>query len=647
MANNENGFNVLDMAQEMADASGVSDIGDFFRNNPVSGNVKAEKEKEDKGTTETPPTPAPIPVQSKRQDWTPSAEAMADLPETHSAPVVYEKSEMIEEDNGPLRNITDDNAIQESREAMDDLTRKQANIEDAKARHGFDKLQIPEGQFHADIFAAAGDTNYKRSQEKLDEIFNLIKNVHPEFILSWLPGYGPEQTPVNDGATAMQDNLAQLPELPPDIPQPTTSTPVSPSATISAPKDENTDVKVIIDKTNVSQVAWSSDEVDKIRRARLVELNIVESKDLPFASIEKVKPNAVDNVLAQYQRKTNDIDAALPASRYRATFTGLSYPEVLDLSNSTEINTIDGERIKWTICFNHIRNQSIGPWETYRYYVDPESDERVRIDPRVGIPENIDDDQVFTHTEFDDFMSKTSFMDLEFMLWKILCATAMDKELISIDCHATTNGVECGHSYDWIYSPNELLLISSVEPAVLEEMKVTAEASTTEEILDNYNNGPLMAKNCVKLPSSGFQLLFGHVSGEEYINGGIYGAQKRYERIEQAKTDPTFISNSLQYRTLTIVKGFLLPKPDDSGWFEITGIDNILKILNELNEIDWQVIDEVCTLMVGPYQFEFALRDIVCPKCNNRSSIPIESMSHLLFIVARSLSNVQVELKRT
>ena len=107
------------------------------------------------------------------------------------------------------------------------------------------------------------------------------------------------------------------------------------------------------------------------KKSRTVELNIVEGKDLEMSSIENISSkSAIDLALAPYIRKSNDIVAALPASKYRASFTGLSYVDMIDLSNSQELNTIDGEKKKWTIAYQHIKNPSIGPWKEYRYYID-------------------------------------------------------------------------------------------------------------------------------------------------------------------------------------------------------------------------------------------------------------------------------------
>lgn len=636
---NNSEFRVMDMAQSMANDESV-DVKELFAKRPVSDNVATERQ-EVAASKEQPVEPA------KKVPWTPDPELLNGMAEMQNNPVVYNKEDIKTSDHEDLKNIADDNALQESREAMDELGRKRANIEDAKKRHGIVHFSIPEGPYHASIFAAAGDTNYKRAQDGLDEIFNEIKELHPEFISKWADE--DKNNPLNAGQETpdFHQETGKIQEIPEQAKsekaEPAINTEeAAPSVNSSDDRTDTADIKVVIDKSQLPTVAWSQDEIDKIKKSRTVELNIVETKAIEYAQIEEIDENAVDSILEPYQRKSNDIVAALPASKYRATVRGLSYTEVIDLSNSQEMNNLDGEKKKWSIAFDHIRNQSIGPWEEYQWYIDPNTHKKVKIPFTASIPPGIDPNRVHEVTKFEDFLQKTSFMDLEFILWKILCATAMDQEIISIDCHAVHNGRECGKSYDWIYRPSDLLMLDSIDRAVLEDMEHTGSASTTEEIMSVYNSSMLQTNNTAKLTPSGFSIVFGHISAYEYLTS-IYSEVKALEDAQV--NNPTLASRSLIYTALTVVKAFLIPQPDGS-YKKISGIKNLVKVINTLDEIDWQTISELVRIMVEPYQFSFALRDIVCPQCKNKSVIPIENMTRLLFIVARSLSSVQVTLKR-
>lgn len=626
---NDSSFSVLDMAKEMA-AAEDTDISDLFVKKPEAVKDPISKD--------------PVEQPKKKTPWVPDAEVLEGMSELTSGPVTYDKKELVVEPNEGLKNIADDNAIQDSRQAMDELSRTAANIEDAKKRHGFVKLQIPEGQYHASITAAAGDTDYKRAQKALDELFDEVEKIHPEFVLEWADQE--KNKKLNKGVPDpnFQEQTGKIVEIPINA-QPKDTQPEQHTATIvDEDLAKEPSVEIVIDKSQLTEVSWTAEEIEKIKKSRTVNLNIVEEKNLDYSQIEDVDDNAVDVVLAPYQRKSNDVVAAFPASKYRATVSGLSYTEVIDLSNSNEMNDIDGERKKWSICFEHVHNQSIGPWEEYQWYKDPSTGKKVKLPYSASIPAGIDPDIVHNVTKFEDFLMKTSYMDLEFILWKILCATAMEQEIISIDCHAiNSKGVQCGNSYDWIYSPSELLMMDSIDPAVLDEIEKTANASSKEEIEEIYNSSMLNTDNVVRLTTSGFKVVFGHISAYDYLTS-IYAELKILE--EDSEHDPTLASRGLTLTMLTSIKAFLIPQPNGK-YKRISGVKNLNKVINTLDEIDWQTMSELVRIMTEPYQFRYALRDIVCPQCHNRSVIPIENMSRLLFIVARSLSSVQVVLKRT
>ena len=628
----DNKFSVMDMMNDYADEHEI-DPAEIFRKHPVSGNVKREFDEE---TKEEPQEEAP--VKKEKKAWMPDPKLTEGMSEFNQPGAVYDKDEVKLTEDKMLHNIADDMAVQESRESMDDMNRKLANIEEAKQRHNIKNLHIPPGNEQVRMLICAGDTDHKRAQEGLDKILEEIKEIYPSFI-----EYN-EEVQSTESEIIEEDNASEITE------ENTENVVGTPSAEPIKPKMvvgdsiEGIDTKIVIDKRNLDQVAWSQEEVDKIKKSRTIELNIVEGSDLEFGSIQEADTSNIDALLSQYERKSNDVVAALPASKYRATFTGLTYPEVIDLSSSNEMNTLDGERKKWSIAFNHIKNQSIGAWEEYLLYKDPKTKKIVKSPVGVELPDYVPDAIVHHVTKFEDFLRKTSFMDLEFILWKILCATAMDKEVVSIDCHSKgNNGKECGHSYDWIYSPSELLSMDTISPTVLEEMKETGEASTTEEIMRVYKTSPVASNDFVTLHTSGFKAVYGHISAYEYLDS-IYSKMKELENPKNI--DPSIVSRGMSYATLSTIKAFIIEDKITGINHRITGADNLVKVLDTLDEVDWQTISEITRLMLEPYQFRFSLRDIVCPKCKNRSMIPIDSMTRLLFIVARSLSSVQVTLKR-
>lgn len=610
------GLNVMEMAQAYADNNNM-DVSNLFKK--PSQDIVKPKEPEKQVVTED-----KIKEEKKEEIWRPDDDLIADMPEMNSDPLSYDINEIRQEEYESLMNIADDNAIESAVQQMDEMHRIGANITIAKKRAGLDKLKIPKGvlddgkSYHLNIINAASDDNFKKAQEALSEIFEDIKKNHPDFILR------------DDQITADGEII--------DIPNDETN-----NTSNSDTDDNEGSVKVVIDKRNVSQVSWTPEEIQKVRSARKVELDIVESKTIDYTTIENVPDNMVDIILSPYVRKSNDIDSALPASKYRATFSGLSYPELMDLSTSQDMNSIDGEKKKWSICFNHIHNQSIGPWEEYVLYIDPKDNIERRVENLTDVPEDIPDDNIHQASKFEDFMRKTSFIDLEFMLWKILCATAMEKEIITIDCNHMIDNVKCGNSYDWVYAPNDLLDLSSIQTVILEEMEKTMKIANSDEIMENYQSSMLKTNNVITL-HCGIKVVFGHVSAYEYLEN-IY---KEINDIDESdETNPEIISKIESLRMLPIIKGFIVENPTMNGKpVFIKGVKNILKTIHKMNEIDFQILVQIREMMLTPYQFRYSIRDLVCPKCKKKSIVPITNMSRMLFIVAQSLSNVEVILKR-
>lgn len=576
--------------------------------------------------------------------WTPDEEDTKSLAELNrsSLGIMVDKDKYTEKEDTTLRDVAEDHAIEDGAAAVDDLMIKTQAIEASKKRLHIVKLAIEDPAEHAAIFAIASDTNIQRRDEQLDARIKAYVEKFPSTVLEWEPWYGPNVKVVKN-------------DLEPVEPTPVTEViPAQPTVDETRAKEEDMEIiskatqnlekipDAVIDKTvvrvnkeDVPHIFWDQEDVDKIKKSRKVELDIIETTPLEYNEVVELDENAIDGVLSQYTRKMNDVSSPLPASKYRATFTGLSYPEILDLSQSQELNTVDGLKKKWTIAFNHTKNPSIGQFKPFRYYIDPSTKKKIHLNAGEPVPEGA---KLEYGDAFDDFLKKTSFLDLDFILWKILCATTMENEVISINCHARHNGEECKKEYDWVYSTKNLLDMDKISPAVLEEMNKTATVSSQQEIEANYKDSFLASSSVIKLPHCGFRIMCGHKDAYEHINT-IFG-----KVLEITEAQNPAASDALTVTMLSVVKAVLVPY--NGSYAKITSVDGIMKVLKQLDEVDYQTVGEMMRVILEPYQFTYNLRDIVCPKCGNVSNIPIQDMSRMLFIVAQSLMSVQVVLKK-
>lgn len=575
--------------------------------------------------------------------WTPDEEDTKSLEELNrsSLGVMVDKDKYVEKEDTTLRDVAEDHAVEDGAAAVDDLMIKTQAIEASKKRLHIVKLAIEDPAEHAAIFAIASDTNTQRRDEQLDARIKAYVEKFPSTVIEWEDGYGPNVKVSQNKVEPVEPAVAEV-------------IPAQPTVKEDHSKEEDLEIiskatqnlekipDVVIDKTVVrvnkedaSHIFWDQEDVDKIKKSRRVELDIVETTPLEYNEVVELDENAIDNVLSQYTRKMNDVSSPIPASKYRATFTGLSYPEILDLSQSQELNTVDGLKKKWTIVFNHLKNPSIGQFKPFRYYIDPSTKKKVHLNAGEPVPEGA---KLEYGDAFDDFLKKTSFLDLDFMLWKILCATTMESEVISINCHARHNGEECKKEYDWVYSTKNLLDMEKIDPAVLEEMDKTATVSSQQEIEANYKDSFLASSSVITLPHSGFKIMCGHQSAYEHINT-IFG-----KVLEITEAQSPSASDALTVTMLSVVKAVLVPY--NGSYAKINSVDGIMKVLKQLDEVDYQTVGEMMRVILEPYQFTYNLRDIVCPKCGNVSNIPIQDMSRMLFIVAQSLMSVQVVLKK-
>lgn len=643
MANtNNNSLSALDMAQSYAEENDM-EVEDLFKHNNEADN------KEDVNEPAPAVNESPKASENIQEGWRPDPELIEGFGDVSGTPVVYNKEDIhFEGENDVKGNIEDDVASEAAREQMDNMSRAALNIQDAKKRAGIE-LQIPDRHpLVAQIMDCAEDTNTSRAAKNLDELMEKIKVEYPNFVIHPIDESNAETKNDVSNKISSFDNTSSAPELDPDYKDPSdnvTRSRVEENKSIEESeevKEEPTAeiVNITVDKDAVDKVVINSEDYQKIKKKREVQLNIIEQANLEFSEIEEVFDNEVDKVLSEYTRKTNDIEGALPASKYRATFTGLSYPEVIDLSYSTEINSFDGEKRKWTIAFNHIKNPSIGPWEEYRWFIDPNTRKRVKISMKDDIPEGINVEDVHTITKFDDFLMKTSFLDIEFILWKILCATTLEKEIIQIECKNSYNGKPCKTTHNWVYRPVDLLDDESLDPSIFEDMEKTMKADSVESILQNYKSSFVCSNNVVTLPSSGIKTIFGHASAYDYL----YGIYSAIEEMSNSEDVTDGLSKSMKVTLTQAIKGFLIPINGKNK--KITSTEGIIKILSTLDEIDFQALNKIVEMVIQPYNnIKFRIPDVICPKCGAKDNIKIRDMENLLFIITQSLGETQVTLR--
>ena len=565
----------------------------------------------------------------KKREWSPDKKILEEMPELVAKPVTYSKDEFKASEDKSLKNFTDESAKEDAKMTVTEMRLKNSNIDKVMHKFGIKKLSIPDDTLEGKtirfrILNASSDPKPEVAETKLTEIFNDLIQNYPEFILERVGEKPNQNNPV----------VVQGQEIDADI---TTES----IQTEPAPKVVNEEqVDIIINKKDAPDLTFSKEEIDKIKKARTIQLKIVDDMDLKFNSIEEENDiDTIDQVLNTYRKKIKDISAVLPASRYRCSIRGLSFTELMDISYQGEMN--DSDRLKkiWTMIYDHIINPSI-QFEEYRYFIDPKTNKEVKITPEMDTNE-ISENDIKTRTKFEDFMRKTASADFQFLLWKIICATSMDTELITITCNNEVNGKVCGNRYDCLYSPNDLLDMDSIDPEILKDMKETAEATTPEAIQKSFKESLVNKTNTVELPSSKIKVIFGHISAYDFTTTLFNVYEELDEEEENHNLDKEALSGILQ-----AVKGFLIPKDDKGNYIKVSNPKGMIKIYRTLNEIDYYTLIEITKMIVFPYQFKYRIKDTKCPVCKRTQEVDVDNLSDLLFLVSQAMNQTQVTLTK-
>lgn len=582
------------------------------------------------------------PTEKKRREWKPDQKLIADMPELNVKPVTYSKDEFKIADDTTLKNITDESAKKDAAIVLESLQLKDIRIQKIKEKYGIKHLNIPEYSedgknedlegkvMRCRILSVASDPKEEVAMAKLSEIFDDIVANHPEYIKEWIKE--PEQTTDEDLVEDVEEDEEQ------EVIE--ANYEVKKESIPDDPSKVGFVSNVIIDKSNISNYGWTEEEFDKISKSREINLKIIDGMDLKFNKIiEEDDENVIDSVLHEYRRKLKDVTVVLPASKYCGTMRGLSYIEMSDLSYQAELSPANLYNKGWTMIYDHFENISIG-LESYSYFIDPTTKQKIRITESTEIPEGC---IVKNVSRYEDFLMKTSFADYQFLLWKLLCATILESEIITLTCGTVTNGKRCNARFDWLYSPESLIDMSKMDPEILKGMKKSAECIGEKMISENYKESFLVKNQSVELPCSKIRCIFGHVSVYDYINKVLPSIPDLNSLAEKEDDFDAAISVFLE-GMLQVVKYFLIPREDGTA-IKVSSVEGLKKIIKQLNEVDFATLNEVAQMVIKPFSYDFAIRGVECPKCKSKINIPVSNILQLIFQATRILSKTQVTLK--
>lgn len=374
--------------------------------------------------------------------------------------------------------------------------------------------------------------------------------------------------------------------------------------TINITVEKNTPVTVNVDKSIIA-------EVEKTREVN-VYVKEVSNKELLKSTV--IENSQIEGIITEYDSGINDVPITLPLSGYRCVMKAINWFDFIRLTAPTSKNSSDNELKKWSVIYKHMKNISIGDFES-----------------------------------FDDFLHKTKYQDKELLMWAILVATGDEEETLSITCA----NKKCRHNIELKYHPRNIVHLD--EELIPAHYQKTHDVAVGPEAIAHWES----VNNCLTryvLPDTKIIVEVNEPSAHEFITVKLPLMQKLYERYrpneDMSKAnfeDPEMVEFDYLSANALFVSAMVIVK--DGKEYRYTNWDDIEKIITTSLSADdsgvlLKIIEKVRS-NVSPVSFH--IEDVTCPVCKNHvEKIPVTDIGNtLLFQVSRRLANTPLNLIET
>lgn len=382
--------------------------------------------------------------------------------------------------------------------------------------------------------------------------------------------------------------------------------------TININVEPGTPVTVNIDKEVVGELKKHQKVVD-------VFVKEVSEKELLMGKV--VTNTDLDGIIKPFDPGLQDIPVTLPTSGYRCIIRPFSWFEVISLVTPTARNIMDVMLRQWSIIYDHIKWTSIGEFKS-----------------------------------FDEFISCTRFIDLQYFLWAILVATSNEEEDIVYTC----GNDKCKADYEGRYRPRDIIRIDESKiPAYYHQAEQAAPGEEAKNLLQKVVN----AHKCYKLPDTETLIEMNAPTVKDFIEGRFGRMRELYNRFypngdfDQAL--PRILKNleenqiegggefSVLLGSAMLISAVYVKK--DDTYFKYTEWEDIEHVITK--HISFQdsyilffEIFPKSNMFDSPVSFE--IEGYVCPKCGrNNETIPIPDIGgSLLFLLSRRYQNTTINL---
>lgn len=376
--------------------------------------------------------------------------------------------------------------------------------------------------------------------------------------------------------------------------------PQEPDMTEEEKAERNESVTIILNKLNEKTVTFTDDEREKMIKTKVINVRVVDNLDLSTAEIDRT-PISFTDLINEFKCDTIQTPVVFPQSGFRAYMTGLSVSEMLAFGlNGKNAYTIDDYRKRLTIVYRHMVNPTI--------FIE----------------------------NFDDFLNKFAWSDLELAVWGMLISSFPTEDTITLRCGKK----ECNKAYDVQYSPSSILDWNAVSKTFIDLFKTVISCTdpNTEAIA---KDSPIRKSLFVELPYTKIRVEMGRPSSHDYISR-IAPAMIDEKSIKAIiGENPTERDTSLFLATMFVRMIYV---PVNGKYHPLTSFKSIYQMLCQLRPGELDALISVLNNRFPDAEPAFSLPKTKCPHCGNTSDKIEITASELLFQRARDLTNTEYEV---
>lgn len=337
--------------------------------------------------------------------------------------------------------------------------------------------------------------------------------------------------------------------------------------------------KILVDKTGLGvNIDFTDEERAKLLEVEEIQLVEVTTQDLEVVDIE-ADPGDTSFMQAvnTYQLSVSKTPMTFACSGFSAEMCGLSWEEYSDIAldvtseDSDDLFNFDKMYKKMSTIYNKMINISIGAFEN-----------------------------------FEDFLKKFAYDDLETASYGLLIATQPEKDSLGLKCNATN----CGKRFVAPYSPRGIIDLDNSSNRILESIKEIVDAPADKK-LKLAENSPVRKWKRFKLPQSGYLVDIGLCSCHDYLYQ-IIPTLKKY--MDQELPD-----DDVRYDLTVLLRGvrrLMVPKAG-GGYAGFMNGEQIIEALCTIPPSDITILKSIYVNYATGYIINYSLKDIKCPHCGN------------------------------